>query len=160
MESGLKQKFVVATLLIAAFAMLLDTASITARTQITDLQATIARADLVHQLALEKELADADATRATELLEDLQDSKEAVDDLNGLQSIPLITAPELNPSSIVFAYHPLIPSVSVLHPLIAPNADSLARRVIPPPHCLQQLALEQLNYSIGSISRRGPPACV
>ena len=161
MNEGFKQRCVVVVLLFAAFTMLLDAPSYSRYSQITNLQGTIARADLMHQLGLEQQLQNAkdsgDSNVIEQLEQELQDSQDAADDLCSTHSNPQLAGPELQSFSTKPSFPPVISPLTSPRLLVSSDNESFARIIKPPPEwpdvshaCLLQASTE--------VSRRGPPA--
>ncbi|MHC4841717.1 MAG: hypothetical protein ACYTDT_12335 [Planctomycetota bacterium] len=136
--------------------MLLDAP---ARSRISDLSGSLARAEVMHQLDLEQRLQHADDESASEIRQDLEDSKQAIDDLRDMQVNPQIAGPELESFQTRPSFPPIIEAQRFVTSLIASDARNHAQLVKPPPVWSAYRALSRYRISAANISRRGPPPC-
>ncbi len=161
MNEGFKQNCVVVVLLFAAFTMLLDAPSYSRYSRITNLQGTIARADVMHQLGLEQQLQNAKDIGNSKVIEqleqELQDSQDAADDLCRMHSNPQLAGPELQSFNTKPSFPPVITLLASPSLLVNSDNESFARSIKPPPEWpdISQASILQASTEV---SHRGPPA--
>ncbi|MDC1141639.1 hypothetical protein OAU50_00985 [Planctomycetota bacterium] len=136
--------------------MLLDAP---ARSHINDLTGNLARADLMHQLKLEQQLQTAEGDAATQLKQDLQDSKDAVIELCNMHSNPCLSAPRLNSYSSTPSFPPVIAHAAMPWVLSSLVITAHAQDIKPPPGLTDSMPNTSRDFA-SVISRRGPPSRV